>query len=578
MNLHQKKPLGLAIAALVLVSGLYSCSSLPGGTKYIPKESVFVAGFNGKSLSQKANWDSLAHSDMFRIHPNEKEGGPLHKVFDSLFLKGLDLKTHFYIFFNPNKQFGSGYIGLVGTLKDPSGFSKFLLRQDPSLQIHAENGIQWAGLQAMHSVMGWKGKTILLLGYQEGKPGSMEHMADSSSDRKDTLAKGDLSAELRNLFTLDRSQSVESLVPFSDLEQKKSDMTLWVNLEQVYSHLPLTENPLMAMMVKPEIYKGSYYSATLDFEDGQVTMHAYTQSSKEVTPVIKNLASRKVDMNLIKNIPSGNLDFLFASSFNPQGLKDLFKLLGVDGILNAALTRQNLALDDILNAVNGNMILAVTDLRLVHSPVVNPMDTTKILSKLKPHIHWIFGMGLGNQSALEKILGWGIQHNFLQKQGNTYTLSGMADSARIGFVETPTLLTLASSPDLASQFSSGNHGKTDPQVQNIFQGKNFGLYINFQALFHSGDSAMPAGRSQKHLAALRSFLRDAYLNSDGFHGDIYQSTGVLRLMDPKVNSLQQFLNLIQKFKGKGGHFSRFMPGLSSHADSTAMKKVGSTNP
>jgi hypothetical protein len=70
-----------------------------------------------------------------------------------------------------------------------------------------------------------------------------------------------------------------------------------------------------------ELVKDNYIASTLSFEDGKIVATATTYTNPFVSSILKRYAGPTVNLSLIENYPSENINMIMMASFNPEILE-----------------------------------------------------------------------------------------------------------------------------------------------------------------------------------------------------------------------------------------------------------------
>jgi hypothetical protein len=163
--------------------------------------------------------------------------------------------------------------------------------------------------------------------------------------------------------------------------------------------------------------------------------------SKELSDIVNKYMGKSINMNMVKNIPSQNVFGLLAFNFKPEGITEMIKLTGADGIVNTYAQQMGFTLDDFSKSSNGEGLFAITDFKISHdSSGFNSHD----FGTLFP-FNYIFSVGIGDKASLQKIV------NAVKK-----TSAEMGKDSLVKYVMNDKIFALANTNAFASQYLSGN--------------------------------------------------------------------------------------------------------------------------
>lgn len=93
---------------------------------------------------------------------------------------------------------------------------------------------------------------------------------------------------------------------------------------------------------------------------------------------------------MVKRLPSENIAGMLALNYKPQGIEELLKLIGVDGLANMSATKIGITLDDFVKANKGDLFLAATDVQ---------SDSFG-----RPNANFVFSVSIGDKKAFDKLV------------------------------------------------------------------------------------------------------------------------------------------------------------------------------
>ncbi len=216
-------------------------------------------------------------------------------------------------------------------------------------------------------------------------------------------------------------------------------------------------------------YKRKSSTYTINFDNGKIDVSQKLFVSQELTDIVKKYMGNSVDMDMIKKIPSNNVLGLLAFNFKPEGITEMIKLTGIDGMINSYTQPMGFNLDDFSKATNGNWLLAFTDLNISDS-------------MHHPEFNYIFSAGIGNKASLEKIL-----------TAAKKTTSQMGKDSMINYVMNDKLFAQSNHTSFANQYLNGN-SNTSFDFADKISGHPVAFYFDIHKLlsqFSSWDITKP---------------------------------------------------------------------------------------
>ena len=118
-------------------------------------------------------------------------------------------------------------------------------------------------------------------------------------------------------------------------------------------------------MLKLDVFfKDNISTYTVSFDNGKIIINQKGYAGKEFSDFLQKYSGGRINTDFLKTIPSQNVIGAGALNFKPEGIKELIKLTGMDGVLNTYTTQVGFTLDDFVKANKGDLMFAVTDLSL----------------------------------------------------------------------------------------------------------------------------------------------------------------------------------------------------------------------
>ena len=517
------------ISAIVVIFS--SCGKNNNNGKMIPADALFVAQIDIKSIKSKLPLDDIKQSEWFQqsiADPSAPEWRK--KMLENPSESGIDLDNGLTFFVAKNS--GQNYIVAEGKIKDVKDFEQFNKNFDSSQTIKKEGEINLLGLKDK-SIVGWNDNYFAYVtsapenSYKDFKWNDTINLQPNNPVDNSRA----LSAFCKNLFSLKTDSSLAGNNKFNALLKESGDIHAWQNNEAL-----VKSNPSMSMlsMLKLDAFtKDNIITYTVNFENGKIAIDQNAYMSKELSDILKKYEA-PINMDMIKNIPSQNVIGLLAFNFNPEGIKELIKLTGADGLVNTYGQQMGITLDDISKATNGDFLLAFSDLKMPKTSVNNndSSEDNSEYNNFKPEFNYIFSVGIGDKTSFQKII------DLLKKTGSQMG----ADSLVNKYVMNDKMFAYGSSVDFANQYLAGksNH-KYD--FSGDFSGHPFGFFLDIHKIlsefsdFKSIDSSDRAMLNQS-LNIWNNIISDGgdfKDNSFKFHTEI-------NLINKDTNSLKQLNN------------------------------------
>ena len=120
---------------------------------------------------------------------------------------------------------------------------------------------------------------------------------------------------------------------------------------------------MLGMLKLDVFFKDNISTYTVNFDNGKIDIDQKGYAGKEFSDFLKKYSGGSINTDMIKNIPSQNVLGVVAMNYKPEAIKDLIKLIGMDGMLNSYSDKIGFNLDDFVKANKGELMLAFTDLK-----------------------------------------------------------------------------------------------------------------------------------------------------------------------------------------------------------------------
>jgi hypothetical protein len=455
-----KRPFSL-LGLVIVISMIVACNKVPKHAQYIPKDVMMVGTINMKNLSQKLIWSAITGSDLFEEMQKNVENEESKAAMKDISNIGLDqLSTAYFYFTGDFKTKGTACVVL--SMKDAGRFEKFVGKNYPQAKVEDKGTYKWSALES-GLIAAWNKEAALFFPTQSGTGGmlSMEEVQKS----------------MEQSFNLKKDQSVASLEHFNTLQGEDHDMSFWLNYESMYQmNAEWNSGPAQAFM-KPEYFKDAALATGIDFEKGSVDAVMDYYMSKELSEIYTKFAKDANSKELVENLPSGDVAFLMSYQFKAEMIKEFLAKFKLDGLADIGLMAVGTSMGTLTEAFNGDMVIALTDMKKVSDSVSSSFPTK---------FEFFMAMKQNDPAAIEKLLNMGIKNELLIRSGNDYKLS--QGSSDVTLVNDKKYLTVSTRSDYTKQFLSGQKGPATTIPKEVMAELNanpFTFYVNMQQVLNS---------------------------------------------------------------------------------------------
>ena len=513
MQIHCR--ISLVAATVILLA---SCSKTNTQGKYIPSDASFVLQVNGKSLSSKLPWDEVKQNPLFKdANIDSTVPSGMKMLLNNPDSVGIDAGADL-IFFVEKDSIG-GYVALEGSIKNEELFKTF------NKQV-TENGTE-----SEKDGVNFISKSPLCVGYSKDK---FVYVYDAPQIKQiGSFTKGmgqntndvvpgrtrDIGGTCKAIFALNESNTLAKNERFGKLMGESGDIHLWINGEELLKGAP--GNPMMAMVDMDKFYKGTVTTASVNFNNGKIIMDAKSYVSDDVAKIYKKYTGGKISEEMIKRMPGKDVDGLMAINFNPEVIREVLKIAGLDGVANSGMSRVGFTMDDVIKAFKGDVFFGVSDFAMKTDTSNGAMYTGE-----KPVFNFVFATSIGDKDAFNKVINAG------KKQ--------MGDTADFPFAynSNGTYFAVANSKENADKYLASTNTNFD--FISKINGQAFGGYLNIQSLMKAfAGEATKDSSGKAALDASMKFWDNISMKGGDMSSDAITQTVEINLVDKTTNSLKQ---------------------------------------
>ena len=517
MQIRFSLPLVLLLAVFAV-----SCSKKNKEGKYIPKDAAVAVHINGASLSAKLPWEEIKGTELFKeISSDSNITSFVKQVLENPDNSGIDIKTDM-VFFLKKDSLG-GFAVFSGTVKDAEKFRLFNLSLAEKGVESEKDGIKFISKSPV--CIGWnKEKFVYITNVPEINPGKyIIGNGGSNSYKEDNR---DISITCKEMFSLDEDASLGKDEKFTKLVKTTGDLHFWVNSEELNKNGAASAGLKMLNIDLEKLYKGSITTATVNFENGQVLIDTKSYASKEVTELWKKYGG-KVDESMLKRIAAKDVAAVIAMNFKPEGIKELVKLMGVEGYANMGLAFMGFTLDDFVKANKGDVVLAVTDFKTALPDSAPAGMVESNLFSSKPTV--IFGTSVGDKDAFNKLIKAG------EKLGKDAPASA---AEQVSYNNNGSYFAIGNSKEAVDKFVTGGNNNFD--FISKISGQSVGGYFNIRYILKAfANEASRDSSSKAVYDASVAFWDNVYMKGGDYSDGGTSSHIEINLIDKSTNSLKQ---------------------------------------
>jgi len=517
-----KLTFGAIIAGLLFL--FTSCSSVDKKAPLVPKDAAFTIHLNTNSLSSKLSWEEIRKSNWFNEATSKQDDSLTKKILEDPANSGMDTKSGFFVFARKEAN-GTGYVGFTGYIKDAAAFEAFNKKVSKAQEMSSDDDLKLIRFGEKGSVSWNADKFLYLLQSNFSSRFKMD-----TTQVFQAAPQLDLGSVAHRIFHYKKDSLLVDDTRFANLMKDDGDVHFWSNAES----LSMDNSGLgFLSLLRAEVYfRETVTAATLSFDKGKISIHAKTYSNKEMEEVMKKYSGESINASYIQRIPSDNVIGLLAANYRPEGLKQLLKLGGLDGLVNSFLGNYDLTLDQVVAASKGDLLLAVTDVGIKKKMVSlgAGMDSLPISS---PTADVLLTMSVNDKAPFERLAGAAQK---LSQSGELPT----------GFVYKidKDLFVAGTNGVMVEQYLAGGN-KNFPFISRI-SGHPIALYLDVNRLMTSFNNQVRDSASNGLYSASVAMWKDVIMTGGEFKDNAIVQDVEINLVDQNINSLQQLNTYIDK--------------------------------
>ena len=533
----------LTVLAVIVVC-FYSCKN-SSTDLLIPKDASFVLHISGSSLTSKLSWDEIKKSNWFQEMVSKHSTDSTTKnLLDNPDNSGVDIKSSFAFF--AKNQGTSGYSAFEGNIKDASAFETTVTKMHPDAKVQTDGDIKYADLGS--NVLMWNKSKFIVLANAPYLNSS--RLYDQQSN---TIRGGFSSDSLRlfgkQLYELKSGDQIESDDHFKDMMKESGDIHFWFNSDSYSNNMA---GGMMSMMKMSNLFQGNVATGALNFDDGKMTMKWKQYYGKEMKAILDKYTYKNVTEDMVNRVPSQNVMGVMVGNFPPDVLKEFLRASGMDGMANGMLSKFNFSLDELISAMKGQIILAVTDFSQTPVTIATGHDSKMKMPMKKTNMNVLFALGVNNRASFDKLMGI-VKEN----------IHDTSFWSKINYKVDNDWFVVSNKPETVAGFFSTTNTK-QPFASKI-SGHPFGAYVDLQKISY-GFAADTDSTSAQAIAISKAMWQDVVMTGGDYKDGVVTADMTVNLVDKSTNSLKQFNHYLDQMHGlrKKGPQPQYM-----QTDSTA---------
>ena len=514
----KQKPLLTALAALLLL--LASCKNDIKSNLSIPKDAAFVFHVNSSSLASKLSWEDIKSSAWFKeLYQNANDAYAQH-LLDHPDSSGVDISKDLAFFMQ--RRGSGGYAVFEGSIKNAAAFEA-LVKKFSGIEQTEKSG-EWNMISANdRAVVSWNESRFAVI--SDMPMGSMNPMMNSMGEVSHFSADS-LKIFVKEIMAVKGSNSLFDDKRFAAMVKEDGDMHMWTNSGSLYSDL----SGMMSMMKMGSLFSEAVSASTINFEDGKITMSSKSFMGKEMMEMMEKWDSKKVEAAVLNRIPSDNVIGVIAANVDPKSLQSFFKAMGLDGMINMMLAKQNINANEVFSATKGQFVLSFSDLSIQNKTVTVPgadgaADYTT--TRQSPDFSMMFATSVDKKPSFQNLLN---------------ALFANEPALPFSYKLNDDWFVAANKTETVDGFLSGKAG-SKPFTEKI-SGHPFGMYFDMQRLLKTNftEDVTTSGM----LADAAATWQNMIVTGGEVKNGAVTTAMEVNMVDKKTNSLKQLNRFIER--------------------------------
>jgi hypothetical protein len=528
----------LAITTFLITS----CSEKgPKEARFIPKDATFVIAVDPGSLQSKLDKGNInLDSAVKKIFGTDTLDSKAKRKFAEFKDAGIDFSEKFFLFITQKGTINAGQsttINVIGSLKDSAKLLAFIQKQSElkSTEVVKEKNYTYLKLED-NAMISWTDKNVIATFYIYNE-GSKKYV-DTFMHTNQTPAfnkSDELKKAVDTYYTQAETESLASVKEFTEMFKKKADGYAFSTTNSTINALSMMPMQLPKL---EELLRDNFSTSTFNFEDGKVVAKSNFYPNKLMSAILKKYTGPTVNLSMIENYPSQNIDGLMMASFNPEIFGGILKQLEVESLADVFLQKMNISSADLYKCLKGDIAVVVSDFS-----VTKPANAD-LFSIPKPAGKFIFNATIGDKTSFAKLMDKAAESGFVLKENGNYKSGVIMQSVGL-FLHTDDKNIILSSDSLTYQQYAAKTGKAaiSSDVMNQIKGKSTVFYLDIEKLTTVAAGYMDQESMKNSFNFVKSTFKDAIATSDNYDGTKISGVLEVRMKDEKQNSLVSLVNM-----------------------------------
>ncbi len=545
MNRNRQFVTLLSLCGLIFFS---ACNKLPETAGYIPSDATMVMGVNTREIGKKLAWDIITGSDIFKQMLAQSKTADSTSPLNGIDKAGIRFNSTSYIYSKADARFeGGNKYSIVVPLDDAGKWEAYIKRVLPSHPIK-EQGDHKEMMLGSDGFAGWN-KDVLVLINVIKRENKMPEL-DSNSTEQDFINM------YANRYTMDTVQTLAELAAglknnkdnsllkdkkFAAQQKESHDITIWVNYESMMNNMNTAG---MDLSMARSLWKDNVLTGNIDFQDGKVAAEMKYYTSDEMKSAFKDFGKENVDKDMLDRIAAKNLDMVLGAHIALNSFKGLLDKMGFSALANQYLQETGLTIDNVMNALNGDIVMAVSDF------AIKPVDAGNG-ENYKPEMNMVSAVKIGKKEDFNKLLAYLVKQGIITAAGpNTYIVGAPEAPSTVIMMDDKYVAFSDKKENVTAWLSGTNKGqKMSAAASDVVYNHPAGFFFDIKQLT-AGLDKMPHSNYKDSVLFVesRKMFEHFSITADPFKEDHYTSRMELSFQNKGENSLLQLFDLGMKMQ------------------------------
>ncbi len=588
-----------SIFSFLMVVFLTSNLSAQDLKQFIPKDAFFVMEVNTQSMNSKYDLDKIKQYDFMKMLEKEMQGSnsKMSELYKNPKSAGI-AENSSYVMFGTNKE-EMMYFKMLMEIDEKAKYAK-MVEELSGAEIKTAKDKSFSFANYEGTTLGWNDK-YAVISFPPTSPTAEEEMTleDMEIEMEEeeimeeemppvaeppSIEKPEMPinispkmleatlAEMKTMFGNTTKNSIVADPSFLKTMTKKHDIKLWMSYE---NGMPGRGSKIMNMPGMPpamtnimkDMYKGYTVDAGFDFNAGAVDVTMNTNMDGDMAKIFRSATNRTLNKNFAKYIKKENLLGYFSMAYNIDNtistMKKVFSPMeeeiadaekGFDGMLQSF--GMGMTSDDVYKLLRGDFVLAMTGVREFEKEVItyeydDDFNRTEVKKNMKTSMpEFVMLFSSDNQENVQKLFDMGKNMSMLAQGDKYYTAAIPGSPMDVNMTVQNGMLIVSNDPDLMN----GNLKKGLKRKKRIGKNHQKDLLLNSQTFFwdlgstiNMAKTMMPSDpTTEKMMTSLEDSMESITMNTSKMIGNTLVSKGKISFKNKKLNSIEQFFNLLNE--------------------------------